>query len=357
MDVLKVKLNELRAFCESDLYRSFPVKPISPLRVESYLSNPRAKAEDTVLFMFVEGEKLIAFRTVLPDSVISMDKVERFAWFSGVWVSPEYRGKKLSLELSTHVLAEWKNRMMVTNYTALSDRATISRSRFYKMLSREGMRFYLYPNLNRIYKDRENYWWSRFILPWMSLAVSIVSLLRVLFFAAFFPKRKYIEQDSLDDECRAYLRTFPDTVFNRREAELDWIFRYRWIMQSTAENTSYPFSYLKKRHSMRIVKMLENGVFAGFFIYTIIESRMKIIYYFMDDRLHPRMADIVSQIAAKRCIQYLTVLDPRLVPIFAKRNRCFSHTRIYTSHVYTSLHVFSKNIQLVFDGDGDNCFT
>jgi GNAT superfamily N-acetyltransferase len=357
MNILKIKLNELSAFCESRLFRSFPVKPVSPLRVASYLNNPRANGDDTVLYMFVADSKLIAFRTILPDYVLSQGKTVRFGWCSGTWVDPEHRGQKLSKRLLLSVMEDWRHALMFTNYTLLSEQNNLSTRSFNRQVQRTGLRFYLYPNLNQIYMGRNNYDKIKCLLPFLSFGISALSYVRSSIYHFFCSKMNYTEQDDLDQECKNYLKTCPETFFNRKEKDLDWIIQYPWVTQTGQDDCVYPFSYLKKDYSLKVVKMGKENTFSGFFIYTIIQSKMKILYYFMDADMLPRMLDVVFQIALKNRIEYLTVLDFRLAWLLKRRNNCFAFSRSYTSHIYSSIVVSKEGFQTVFDGDGDYCFT
>lgn len=357
MRILKIKLNELSAFCGSRLFRSFAVKPISPLRVDSYLNNPRANGNDTVLYLLLAGDELIAFRTILPDYVLFQGEVIKFGWCSGTWVAPEHRGQKLSIQLLDAVWEDWKGCLMFTNYTHLSERNNLSTHKFDLLEERSGLRFYLYPHLNQIYKDRSGYNKIKFILPLLSFGISTVSFIKSFIYKIFYSKTNYVEIAGLDQECRNCLEKYPDTFFNRKEKELDWIIQYTWITQFNQEDFVYPFSYLKKDYSLKVVKIRKENTFAGFFIYTIIQSNMKILYYFMEASLLPRMIDVVSQLAMKKKIEHLTLLNPPLARLFKKENKCFAFSKNYISNIYSSWTVSNERSLTIFDGDGDNCFT
>jgi hypothetical protein len=357
MRILKIKLNELSAFCESRLFRFFSVKPISPLRVDSYLNNPRANGNDTVLYLLLAGDELIAFRSILPDYVLFQGEIVKFGWCSGAWVTPRHRGQRLSIQLFDAVCEDWKDGLMFTNYTYLSERNYLSTHKFNLLEERIGLRFYLFPHLNQIYKNRSGYSRIKFILPFLSFGISTVSFIRSFIYNIFYSKTNYVEMAGLDRECRNYLKKYPDTFFNRREKELDWIIQYPWITQSNQEDFVYPFSYLKNNYSLKVVKIMEENNFSGFFIYTIIQSKMKILYYFMETNLLPRMIDVVSQLAMKEKIEYLTLLNPPLARLFKKKNKCFAFSKGYISHVYSSLSVSNESSRTIFDGDGDYCFT
>ncbi|GHT72930.1 hypothetical protein AGMMS50262_03070 [Bacteroidia bacterium] len=357
MDLLKVRLSELEQFCESPLFQGFSVKPVSPLRVKSYLNNPRAHQEDVVLYLFVENSQVIAFRTILPDMLVFQGETIFFGWYSGTWVKPENRGQKLSVRLLNEVRNDWGNRLLFTNYAQVSEHCYLETQAFHLLKERTGMRFYLYPDFNQIYKGRKSYHKLKFFLPFLSVAVRSVSLFKSLLFPTKTTPDSYLELPALDEECRNHLRRFPVTFFNRKEAEIDWIIQYPWVTPAQDAGFVYPFSYSDVDFSLKIVKIYENNRFAGFFIYTNVNAKMKIIYHFIDDDKINLMVNIVGLLAKQQHIEYLTVLDPALAYLFKQNANYFAFAKSYTSHVYSALPVANDTNLLIFDGDGDNCFT
>jgi GNAT superfamily N-acetyltransferase len=357
MDTLKVKLGELEAFYQTALFQQFAIKPISPLRMQSYLNNPRANTNDIVLYLRLKGDDLVAFRTILPDAVQVGEQTVKFGWCSGIWVDPKYRGQKISTSLLEDALEDWLGRLMFTNTTPVSEYCNLLTNQFKLLKERTGTRFYLYPHLNRIYEYRENYNKIKFILPFASLSMGVLSFCKSLIFNFSQVKCQYIESDFLDEECERYLKNYPITFFNRKVKEFHWMFRYPWLTQTVSWEEVYPFSYLKSQVAVKVVKVWSEGCFVGFFVYTIIDSRMKIIYYFMEENDLHLLTDRVVAIAQKNKIEYLTLLDSHLASLFKKKKSGFSFSKSYQSNIYTSFDVPGKESQLIFDGDGDNGFT
>ncbi|MDR1632895.1 MAG: hypothetical protein LBR97_08495 [Dysgonamonadaceae bacterium] len=355
MDLIKIKLKDLRTFCHSDLFNKFSIKPISLLRVESYLNNPHANSEDYCVYLFVENDELITFRTILSDYVVVHGEKIPFGWCSGVYVKTEYSGQKLSVSLLNEVIKDWKNRLMFTNYAQASEHCNLSTGSFKILQQRTGLRFYFYPDFNRIYKDRANYHQIKWILPLLSVVSCGMS--RIYRLIHFWKKRHYTEMQSPDEECIKCLDNHPNTFFNRKAAEISWIIQYPWIMQSDGNDFSYPFSCRKKSYKLRVCKIFDKDRFAGFFIYTLIESQMKIIYSFVGKTDWNRMADVARDIAGKNRIEYLTILDPEIARFLKHEWGFFILSKQYTSNIYSSLHIENSDNKTIFDGDGDNCFT
>jgi GNAT superfamily N-acetyltransferase len=325
--------------------------------MESYLNNPRASRDDFVLYVFVENEELIAFRTVLPDHIVFQGEKRTFGWCSGTYVKPAYRGQKISVSLLNEVMKDWEGHLMFTNYAQASEYCYLNTHAFKILKVRTGLRFYFYPDFNKIYRLRKNYHRIKLILPLLSIATCIVSFLKSSLCLKTGTRDRFIELNGLDQECKNHLKKSPATFFNRKASELDWIMRYPWVTDESCDGFTYPFSYSAISHSLKIVKVFDKDHFAGFFMYTVINSRMKIIYHFIEEEKYNLMINAVAMLATKNRIEYLTVLDPLIARLFKRKNKCFAFSKSCTSHIYTSLDVSNENNSIIFDGDGDNCFT
>ncbi|MCL2650009.1 MAG: hypothetical protein FWD60_03155 [Candidatus Azobacteroides sp.] len=358
MRLTKIKLKELEKFCESQQFKNFTIKPITPLRVKSYLANPRANQEDIVLYMLFENENLIGFRTLLSDVCFQGDTPFKFAWFSGNWISPEYRGKKLSTYILKECMVDWKEKLMFTNYADVSLNLYSGTQLFSSLRKRTGLRFYLYPDFIDIYKSRINNSLLKIPLFFLSCITYCISFTKSILYKFVNKDIKYTELDMPDNDCWNYLEKYRDTLFNRKRDELEWIFKYHWVTKEPEENYIYPFSYSDITYTLKAVKIYKNDTsFSGFFIYSIVNSKMKILFYYLAESDLYLMTDIIPSIALKNKISCLTILDNKIASIVKKRCKCFAFSKSYSSHIFSSFGDWEENNKITFDGDGDNCFT
>ena len=111
MDVRVYSLEELEHHIQAVHSNGNQVSPLSPLRLQSYLNNPRANSSDPVLFELHIKNKLVAYRTLLPDTVFDAGgRPYPFAWLSGNWVDPGQRRKGYSTMLLQEVESRWEGR-------------------------------------------------------------------------------------------------------------------------------------------------------------------------------------------------------------------------------------------------------
>ena len=357
MELIRIKIRELDDFCRSNLFQKLETKPVSPLRLKSYIANPRAEENDTVLYLFVENETLIAFRAVLPDLAYNEDGTSfRFAWCSGVWIDPKHRGKKLWQPLLEEAMKDWDNRLLLTNYAPITEALYTKENLFEPLLSRQGHRFYFKPDFKKIFRNRIS---NPVFRPFLGLASTIA---RVAYnikskFSVSVPDIRMEELDRPDRECIDLMQLVSkSTLFRRGEKELNWILDYPWITEKPDSSCRYPFSYDNIECKIKVVKHYFQNMFAGFFIYSIINREMKVLYHFENKNLELSAVAPILQIAKANEISHLTILSSLLSNKIRRKTNYFLFSKPYCSNIYSSFN-FSCHDFLVFDGDGDNCFT
>ena len=357
MELIKIKLKDLDDFCRSELFQKLETKPISPLRLKSYIANPRAEKDDTVLYIFMENETLIAFRAVLPDLAYNEDGTSfRFAWCSGVWADPKHRGKKLWRPLLEEAMKDWNNKLLLTNYAPITQALYTKENLFEPLLSRKGYRFYFKPDFKQIFKNRTSNPVFKLFLGFASAIAGMAYCIKSRF-SATVPDIRIEEQERPDRECINLMQSISEsTLFRRGEKELNWIFDYPWVTEKTDATCRYPFSYDNIEYKIKVVKYFYQDAFAGFFIYSIINREMKVLYHFENKSSELSAADPILQTAKTNKISHLTILSPSLSEKIRKKTGHFLFSKPYCSNIYRSFN-FSYHDFLVFDGDGDNCFT
>ena len=356
MELVRIRLNELESFLSSDLYLSLDIKPISPLRVQSYIANPRSCADDYVLYFFHAGNELIAFRTLFADYVFADKKPVKFAWCSGVWVAPKYRGKKLWRVLLKEALKDWDNRLMTTNYASLVERLYLN-SNFGMCRIREGYRFYLFPDFKKILGNRRGFKLIKPILPLFSKISRIKSNRKLKkHFVVNGLRTKRLQK--LDNDCLELINLQTDnSVYKSSEKELEWIIDYPWITEKNTPEIVYPFSYGNLKRNLEVVKVYKLDEFAGFFIHTIVRNRMKVLYHFSHENQDKFIANEIVTIALQNEIEYLTIIDVELATMLLEKKKLFAFVRDFSLNILSTFIVPSAASSKVFDGDGDNCFT
>ena len=155
--IQKIKLNELEEFVNSRKYLMLIDKPISLLRMKSYINNPNGNEDDIVLFMAFFNSDLVGYKTVFSDTFSYNYCKIKFGWLSGTWTHENYRRKGVSSLLLNEVFNDWKGKLMFTNYAEESKAVYDKTEKFTLIKSLEGYRHYIRFSLKELLPPKSDY--------------------------------------------------------------------------------------------------------------------------------------------------------------------------------------------------------
>ena len=358
--VTRIRLSELETFVKSPLYRSLDVKPISLKRALSYIHNPNGSPDDVVIYMFLEGEKLTAFRTLWAGSLTQDRQSLRFGWCSGSWVAPGCRGQGLSVRLLREAYADWHKRLMFTNYSPGGKSANLSSGLFTPLHNHHGIRAYFPWALPAILRKRGTSGPMLQIARVVAGAVGYVwKAVARLLSVPDMEGYDFEILDAPDGECLEIADTFSETTFfGRGAAELEWIFRYPWMTTDPAgRELQYPFSSFSDNFSLKVVKIRKNSVTSGFFIFSVRDGHLKSNHFYLSSRDFLAAANWIRAYCVKNQPDFVTVLNPGIAREIRKRWIPFFYVKGYGQAIYSSFQAAPTVDRSVQDGDGDYIFT
>ncbi|QIA06901.1 GNAT family protein [Draconibacterium halophilum] len=238
LQIKKIRIKELENFVNSKEFQNYEVVPISPIRAQSYLANPHAKPEDIVLYLGFIDNKLIAFRSLFADTLNSDGQLIRFGWCSGNWVHKQHRRFGYSEQLLREAYKDWNKKLLFTNYAPNSEKLYLKTGLFQAIHQFEGVRAYLHAKTAKFFPTKIN--------PLTKLLFNVIDFfigLIVRLITAFYHTKKdyklsFIETEKPDETCFEFLKSNPvNSVFNRNETELKWIFEHPWISQQNNDES------------------------------------------------------------------------------------------------------------------------
>ncbi|MFA9390758.1 MAG: hypothetical protein ACERKD_13175 [Prolixibacteraceae bacterium] len=352
-NIKKVKIADLDYFFQEYTLHSSSVLPISPLRIQSYIRNLRAKLDDVALYYIEDQNQIIAFRTVWADEVQVGTESVRFAWCSGNWVSPEYRRQGISSLILDEMFADWNGKLMFTNYAPESLAGYLKSGLFHLQRSRNGSRFYFNANLLELYATRMR-----------NKGIQLVIWMANLLFRAWYHVRKYtfaahrfpvnsidVKQES--DDYAVFLAK--DSMFKRGPKELSWILEFPWLEKDANKIKIYPFSWKVKDFGYYFIKIETKKVIVSCMI-SVREGELKLLYWNAADEHHELIAKWLVNFSSKNKIKMLTVLDPSMAKKIKEIRNPFVWNRSYSMNIYSTFDVPENKLK-VYDGDGDYIFT
>ncbi len=360
MDIRVYTLEELESHIQSTYSNPEELTPLSPLRLNSYLQNPRAENTDPVLIELWQNEKLIAYRTLLPDLLIDLHgNSMRFAWLSGNWVDPEFRRKGLSTKLLQRAEALWDGRLMYTNYAPESKAVYDQTGQFPLLVKRDGLRFYLRAATEDLLGERLG---ARELLRLGDLSVNKLREHGLGRFKAVAYRECKVERVSAlnQDLEELIVRVQKSSLFQRTPEIFNWVLQHPWLTEENRTSLNYHFSYQATRFENMLFKFTLPDQSIGLLWLVIHNRSMSAPYVFCEsDQIYPFMArTLTHQMISSDCA-HTTIRNPKLTKaLMAFKNR-FLYIRPMPQLVFahrTMTDQLSANMEIQ-DGDGDVVFT
>jgi GNAT superfamily N-acetyltransferase len=364
MEIRKYTAEELYNWTNSLEYNNLADVPVSKQRALSYLKNPKLKHNEPIAYLLFESEKLIAYRTLLPDTLTINGKEQSICWFSGSWVHPEYRRKGLSTKLLNAIVEEKGNILGNSNWTPVSKKV-FDQTASFNTINYSGIRCYLKFDLTGILSAR----FGKKPLNKMLLKTfdSATNCLLAPYYA--YRKRKFNRSKlsceflhTPDDECISLMQKWSKNEPNCREkASFEWILSYPWIFETPFAgdlNRKYYFSTTSQRFSQFIIKYYTDNQAVGFAMISLRDGFLKIPYWYVDNEHVTEALKIVMKIAVNSNAKTLTSAHPDIVfTLFTNKWHClikrkFEHGFLFSKEIYAQIpqNAFFQ------DGDADGVF-
>ena len=353
-DLKKIKLKDLESFLESDLFKNSSYVPISPERVESYVNNKNAKPDDYVLYLILDENEIVGFRSLLADEIEVKGQTMRFAWLSGVWVHPKHRETGISIRLLMEAYEDWDQNLCFTNYAPISLQANMGTGYFHLLKSRNGRRFYTNESIHSMLMQRSS---LKFLRPFLTI------------FRPFFLLSKRFEANEIETATKIIISNTPTDLFfelfndfkiyrffDRDTEELKWILDYPWITTSNQVDNRYPFSRFDDTFQYRFFTAEKVGSRALMMI-SVRKRHAKLLYIQGDIEVTTELMKALANFCHENNILHLTILEENIAEQFAKLNHPFKAKRNFTMDIYTSMDMKIVKGVKINDGDGDNIFT
>jgi GNAT superfamily N-acetyltransferase len=363
ISIRRFQVNDLIELVSSPDYQNWEVIPISRHRAISYTHNPRCSPSDIVLYLAYINNRMVGYRTVLPDTLLSDGKAIRVGWLSGNWVDPTYRRKGIATELLRAAMDDWNSKLLFTNYAAESKAVYDKAGSFENVFNLTGTRVYIRPCIARLASTRIVT--SKRIRPILAAADLLISLLNPLPFLARFVRCENITYQYL---------TYPDVevinLFEKEEKhlssarlkeELQWVCSYPWMVSAPLGDRigeRYFFSSSPKHFERLFVKVYEGDKLLGFIMINNKDGFITTPYIACPEGKELVFAKIlikhVAKMGCSRLTTYHPVISQRLKGLMPFGLLALRQQRkYYVSKIVTN--EMKKPITFV-EGDGDCAF-
>lgn len=358
MIILKsLNKKQLENFIISGEFQSYDFLPITDYRAKSQIKNPVAKDEDILLTLAFEDDQLAGYLGTFPDQLMIENTTIKYAWLSTLYVSENFRGKRIAQQLLDHVFDKYEGKIAITEFTKEAESLYAKTKMFNYVEPKNGKRFYFRTNLATIIPNRKPKFTKA--KPALELVDSIFDL--AISFQAKMQKTNNIQYEicsKIDDESEYFLESFKK---NRNTQDLKWIMENPWVLESKEKEKNYQFSSTSNQFSYFWVKIFdENRQLKTVSLLQLRDQSLKIPYLFSENNLQDFrkfLQIFIREKKVKTLLSYHEKLNTELSKKKFKKLYQKDAERRYLFHK-NLIKLLPENFQPAYqDGDGDPVFT
>ncbi len=349
---------QLEAFVSSGDYKKYDFLPITGHRAVSHINNPKAHEEQTLLILAFDDDKLAGYLGCFPDQFVADGKAFRYAWLSTLFISDEFRGKKIAQSLLKKAFEEYQGNIAITEFTKEAEGLYNKTGVFEYVKPKHGRRYYFRTGLAQIIPSKK---------PQIKPLQPVFQLADLLFNTLISVKNSFAKKpgfqfeilDQIDQESKSFLSNFKS---NRNAEEINGIISHPWVLEGEKKDEKYLFSSYSKQFRYFWIKIFnENKELVTCSLLLLRNGNLKIPYVFSKSE-PDRFIDFLSYFIIKNKVitltSYQTGINRRIenskeFPAIHKRNieRRYMFHKDLIAHLPAS---FDPGFQ---DGDGDCAMT
>lgn len=349
---------QLEAFVTSGDYRKYSFLPITGHRAVSHIKNPKANGDQTLLILAFDDERLAGYLGCFPDQFITEGKTFRYTWLSTLFVSNEFRGKRIAQTLLNKAFEEYQGNIAITEFTKEAESLYNKIGVFEYIKPKHGKRYYFRTGLAQIIPAKKPQ--TKPLQPVFRLADSMINaLISVKNIFVKKPSFRFEILDRADRESEIFVSGFKS---HRNAEEISGIIGHPWVLEGKTKDEKYLFSSYSKQFRYFWIKIFnENKELVTCSLLLLRDGHLKIPYVF--SKAEPdRLIDFLSYFILKNKVITLTtyqtdvnrrIENSKEFPAIYKRDI----ERRYMFHQDLIAHLpgsFDPGFQ---DGDGDCAMT
>ncbi len=366
----KIKLKDLITFVASKRFKSFENIPISSLRVNSYVNNPNSDEEDYVLYLAIENEKLIGYKTIFSDKFIYLNSKIKFGWLSGTWTHKNYRRKGISLKLFNEVNNDYEGKLMYTNYAEESKAVYDKSQKFEVLKSLKGYRYYFRFCLKDLLPPKSKFFYNiKYLLGVIDCFFNIFYNLKYRFlktdFASYknISKIKTLKKENIFEFLQSYKS---NELFNRGASEYQWINDFPWVnslSKQKSESKKYFFSVFTTKFSSDFFQISDpnSKEIIGVFCLNYNDKKISIPYAYLSKEASKITSSFIFDFCLKNKINFVTIYNDFLNEELNCKKKLYISKKSFVQNYFVSKQLIDNYSDIkdfdIQSGDGDVVFT
>lgn len=299
---------ELDDFVTSGDFRNFDFLPISEHRAESHIRNLKALDDQTLLVLAFYDGKLAGYVGCFPDNYLIDGKIFHYAWLSTLYVSEEFRGKRIAKTLLNKMFEEYDGNIIATEFTKEAETLYNMLGVFEYVFPKPGKRYYFRSDATHIIPEKKPEIKSlKPVFKWADAAANSLIALKNLTIKK--PDFRFEILDHIDTESSEFMSKFQ----SRRNAdEINIFIKNPWVLQSKSKEDKYLFSSHAEVFRYFWIKIYDkNNTLTTCSLLLLRDGYLKIPYLFSEIGLD-RFIDFLSYFIVKNKVKALTSYQQEL---------------------------------------------
>lgn len=367
MEIISLNKTDLLAYVNSPSFSKERNLPISFHRAVSHAKNPRANANDIVLFLAKEKAELIGYFGVLPDLFFAPKQpIVKVGWVSCIWVKDSHRGKGVTADLFREAHFKWNGNLLLTDYVPATKKMYDATGFFIQRpLVKKGVRLYLKSDLQNILPAKTN------LVKQESGLLKAIDKAGNSILSSYQSNFKYPidhlnleEVNEVDDEIENFiLHQNGKDYFQRKKRELNWILAEPWVLENDEKkelHKRYYFSSSDHVFKNYLYKLKDDqGKLKAFFFFTNRNEVIKLPYFYAKGLVKDEIT-VILHFLQKWNAKVFTSFHPKLVSGLMEQKTMAFHKkeidRNFLIDKQLSKMMTHPNL-FIQDGDGDAVFT
>lgn len=348
---------QLEEFVRSGNFAAYDFLPITKHRALSQIKNPRAAENDVLLTLAFEEEKLAGYLGTFPDEFEMDGKSYKFAWLSTLFVSTNFRGKKVAQQLLEQVFEKYEGKIAITEFTKEAEKLYNKTQKFEYIPPKIGKRFYFRTDFQTLVPRRRPQ--LKVLKPGLK-TIDFLSNSAIAVQSKFTKTKKVHFEicETIDEESENFINHF---LKNRNAENLRWILQNPWVLEGNIPEEKYLFSSYCKEFKYTWVKIFnEKEELMTCALLQARDQNLKIPYLFSKNDLGgfiDFLENFIKEKKIKTLISYHSELNENLYSNQFPKIHQKKAERKYLFHEEL-LKKLPENFDPQFqDGDGDPVFT
>lgn len=349
---------QLEAFVSSGDYKKYDFLPITGHRAISHINNLKAKEDQTLLILAFDDDRLAGYLGCFPDQFVTDGKTFRYAWLSTLFISNEFRGKRIAQSLLNKAFEEYDGNIAITEFTKEAEGLYNKMGVFEYIQPKHGKRYYFRTDLAHIIPSKKPK--AKPLQPVFRAADSLInSLISVKNSFVQKPDFRFEILDQIDAESKVFISRFKS---NRNAEEINRLINHPWVLEGKTKEEKYLFSSYSKQFRYFWVKIFnENNELVTCPLLLLRDGHLKIPYVFSTaepELLTDFLSYFILQNKVKTLTSYQTDINrfietAKKFPAIHQRDieRRYMFHKNLISHLPEN---FNPGFQ---DGDGDCAMT